>query len=150
MSKYRSTVYYDLKFRFLVIFPAITGTVWCWKIPFLDHIFSQNLEIPCRKFSFLVHRQILRLPLDFKPGYSVSGKRLHYIIHQDNLWTKNSKFYKNAQEANCSRGFGIKADIEERGNKKNSTCWRGVFVQLIPSGEKDGGYCLIINLKMLH
>ena len=33
--------------------------------------------------------------VDFQPGYSVSGKGLHYIIQQGNFSTKNSKFYKN-------------------------------------------------------
>ena len=42
----------------------------------------------------------------------------------------------NEQEANCSRGFGIKVYVEERGNKENSTCSRGVFEQLIPCGEE--------------
>ena len=30
----------------------------------------------------------------------------------------------------------IKGDVEERGNKENSTCSRGVFEQLIPFEEK--------------
>ena len=71
-----------------------------------------------------------------KPGYSVSGKGLQNTIHQDSFSTKNSKFYKDEQEANCSCGFGIKGDVEERGNNENSTCSRRVFEQLIPCGEK--------------
>ena len=74
--------------------------------------------------------------VDFKPGYSVTGKGLQNTIHQDSFSTKNSKFYKNEQEANCFRGFGIKGDVEEKGNKENSTCSRGVFEQVIPCGEK--------------
>ena len=58
--------------------------------------------------------------VDFKPGYSVSGKRLQNTIHQDAFSTKNSRFYKNEQEANCSCGFGIKGDVEERDNNENS------------------------------
>ena len=74
--------------------------------------------------------------VDSKPGYSVSGKGLQNTIHQDSFSTKNSKFYKDEQEANCSCGFGIKGDVEERGNNENSTCSRGVFEHLIPYGEK--------------
>ena len=77
---------------------------------------------------------------DFKQRYSVSGKGLQNIIHQDTFSTKNSKFYKNEQEANCSCGFGFKKDVEERNNNENSSCSRGVFEQLIPCR---------INLKML-
>ena len=46
--------------------------------------------------------------VDFKSRYSVSGKELYYTNQQDTFSTKNSKFYKNEQEANCSPGFGIK------------------------------------------
>ena len=74
--------------------------------------------------------------VDFKPGFSVSSKGLQNTIHQDTFSTKNSKFSKNEQEANCSCGFGIKGDVEERSNDKNSTCSMGVFEQLIPCGEK--------------
>ena len=74
--------------------------------------------------------------VDSEPGYSVRGKGLQNTIHQDSFSTKNSKFYKNKQEANCSCGFGIKGDVEERGNNENSACSRGVFEQLIPCGEK--------------
>ena len=88
--------------------------------------------------------------VDFKLGYSVSGKGLHYTIHRDTFSTKNSKFYKNEQEANFSRGFEIKEDIQKRGNKENSTCSRGVFEQLIPCGGKNGSYCPVINLKLLN
>ena len=69
--------------------------------------------------------------VDFKPRCSVSGKGLHYTIHQDTFSKKNSKFYKNEQKANCSRGFETKGDVEERGNKENSACSRGVFKLLI-------------------
>ena len=31
------------------------------------------------------------------------------------------------KKKNCRRGFGIKGDVEERGNKENSICSRGVF-----------------------
>ena len=62
--------------------------------------------------------------VDFKPGFSVSGKGLQNTIHQDTFSTKNSRFYKNEKEGNYSHGFGIKGDVEERGNKENSTCSR--------------------------
>ena len=42
----------------------------------------------------------------------------------------------NEQETNCSGGFEIKGNIEEKGNKENSTFSRRVFEQLIPCGEK--------------
>ena len=74
--------------------------------------------------------------VDSEPGYSVSGNGLLNTIHQDSFSTKNSKFYKDEQEANCSCGFGIKGDVEERGNNENSTCSRGVYEQLIPCGKK--------------
>ena len=74
--------------------------------------------------------------VDLKPGYAVCGKGLHYTIDQDTFSTKNFKFYKNEQEATCSRGFGIKGDVKERGNKENSICSRGDFEQLIPCVEK--------------
>ena len=53
---------------------------------------------------------------DFKPGYSVSSKGLHFNILQDNFSTKNAKFSKNEREVNCSCGFGIKGDVEKRDN----------------------------------
>ena len=68
--------------------------------------------------------------VNFKPRYSVSGKGLQNTIHQETFLTKNSKFYKKKQEANYFRGFGIKRDVEERGNKENSTCSRRVFEQI--------------------
>ena len=86
--------------------------------------------------------------VDFKPGYSVTGKGLQNTIHQDAFLTKNFKFYQNEQETNCFRGFRIKGDAKERGNKEDSTCSRGVFEQLIPCGEKY--YRHVINLKMLN
>ena len=64
------------------------------------------------------------------------GKGLQTTTHQGTFSKKNSKFYKDEQEANCSCGFGIKGDVEERGNNENSTCSRRVFEQLIPCGEK--------------
>ena len=66
----------------------------------------------------------------------VTGKGLHDTIHQDTFSTKNSKFYKNEQETNCSRGIEIKEDVEERSNQENSTCSRRVSEKLIPYGEK--------------
>ena len=45
--------------------------------------------------------------VDFKLGYYVSGKGLHYTINQDTFLTENSKFYKNEQETNSSCGFEI-------------------------------------------
>ena len=81
---------------------------------------------------FLVNWQKLTLN-----HYYVSGKGLHYTSHQDIFFTKNSKFYENEQEANCSRGFGIKGNVDERGNKENSTCSRGISEQLIFCGEKN-------------
>ena len=79
--------------------------------------------------------------VDFKLEYSVSGKFSQ---------RKFSKFYKDEQEANCFCRFGIKGDVEERGNNESSTCPRGVFEQLIPCGEIDGVYHPVINLKMLN
>ena len=64
----------------------------------------------------------------------VKGYRIRFIKIPSQR--KISKFYKDEQEANCSCGFGIKGDVEERGNNENSTCSRGVFEQLIPYGEK--------------
>ena len=64
----------------------------------------------------------------------VKGYRIRFIKIPSQR--KISKFYKDEQEANCSCGFGIKGDVEERGNNENSTCSRGVFEQLIPCGEK--------------
>ena len=66
----------------------------------------------------------------------VTGKGLHDTIHQDTFSTKNSKFYKNEQETNCSRGFEIKEDVEERSNQENSTCSRRVSEKLLPCGQK--------------
>ena len=37
--------------------------------------------------------------VDSKPGYSVSGKGLKNMIHQDTFSTGNSKLYKDEQEA---------------------------------------------------
>ena len=37
--------------------------------------------------------------VDSKPGYSVSGKGLKNMIHQETFSTGNSKFYKDEQEA---------------------------------------------------
>ena len=59
MSKYRNTVYYDFKSRFLVIFLVITGSV---ENTVSRPYFSQNLKIPYWKSSFSVHRKILRPP----------------------------------------------------------------------------------------
>ena len=53
------------------------------------------------------------------------------------FFQQKSKFYKNKQEAYCPLEFGIKG--EERVDKENSTCSRGVFKQLIPCEEKRRG-----------
>ena len=34
----------------------------------------------------------------------------------------NRTFYKDEPEANCSCGFEIKGDVDERVNNENSTC----------------------------
>ena len=81
---------------------------------------------------------------DFKP------EGLQFTIHQDTFSTKTSKCYKNEPGANCSCGFRIKGDVEERGNKENSAYSRGIYEQLVPLGKKDEGYRPIINLKMLN
>ena len=46
---------------------------------------------------------------------------------QDTFSTKIFKFYKNEQETDCSRGFGIKGVVEEIINKESTTCSRVVF-----------------------
>ena len=53
MSKYRNTVFYDFKSRFLVIFFSNFRHVLVLEIPFLNHIFpeiskyrTENLHIP--------------------------------------------------------------------------------------------------------
>ena len=52
------------------------------------------------------------------------------------LFNKKSKFYKNEQEADCSGGFGIKGDVEERVNKENSTVHGKFLSNLLPAGKK--------------
>ena len=76
--------------------------------------------------------------VDFKPGYSDSDKGLQYTIHQGTFSTKNSKFYKNAQEANCSRGFGIKGDVEEGAIKRTQPDQGEFLSNLFLVGKKDG------------
>ena len=56
------------------------------------------------------------------------------VTEHSSRYLFNKKFHE--QEANCSCGFGIKGDIEERSNKESTTCSRGVFEQLIPCEEK--------------
>ena len=90
------------------------------------------VDIPPAGSHFLVNWQKLTLNQDILlvvKGYGIPFNKIPFQ-------QKNSKFYKNEQEANCSRGFGIKGYVEERGNKENATCSRGVFEQLIPCGEK--------------
>ena len=79
-------------------------------------------------------KEVLTKVVDIPP--IVTGKGLHDTIHQDTFSTKNFKFYKNEQEANSSRGFEIKEDVEKRSNQENSTCSRRVLEKLIPFGEK--------------
>ena len=100
-------------------------------------VFKRDLNKSSRHSSSWKDKSVLSklAKVDFKPGYSVSGKWLQNI-HQDTFSTKNSKFYKNEQEANCSRGFGIKGDVEERSNKESPTSSKGVFEQFIPCEEK--------------
>ena len=107
--------------------------------PLIKHLFTKEMltkavDIP---LSYSNKSLLSKLPkFDFKPGYSVSGKELQNIIHQDTFSTKNSKFSKDEEEANCSCGFGIKGDVKKRGNNENSTCSKSVFEQLIPCGKK--------------
>ena len=80
---------------------------------------------------FLVNWQKLTLNEDILSvvkGYTIPFIKLPFQ-------QKNFKFYMNEQETNCSRGFEIKGNIEERGNKENSTFSRRVFEELIPCGE---------------
>ena len=95
-------------------------------------VFEKNVNKSSRHSSSRKDKSLLSklAKVDFKPRYSVSGKGLNYTIHQDTFSTKNSNFYKNEQEANCSREI--------------STCSRAVFEQLILVGKKDGGYRPII------
>ena len=81
-------------------------------------VFKRDVTKKSRYFSSWMNKSLLGklAKIDFKPGYSVSSKGLHYTILQDNFSTKNSKFSKNEREANCSRGFGIKGDVEKRDN----------------------------------
>ena len=95
---------------------------------------------------FLVNWQ--KLTLNQNILSVVKGYRIRFIKILSQR--KISKFYKDEQETNCSCGFGIKGDVEERGNNESSTCPRGVFEQLIPCGKKDGVYHPVINLKMLN
>ena len=107
--------------------------------PLIKHLFTKEMltkavDIP---LNYSNKSLLSKLPkFDFKPGYSVSGKELQNIIHQDTFSTKNSKFSKDEEEANCSCGFGIKGDVKKRGNNENSTCSKSVFEQLIPCGKK--------------
>ena len=95
---------------------------------------------------FLVNWQ--KLTLNQNILSVVKGYRIRFIKILSQR--KISKFYKDEQEANCSCGFGIKGDVEERGNNESSTCPRAVSEQLIPCGKKDGVYHPVINLKMLN
>ena len=87
-------------------------------------VFNRDVNNSSRHSSSRKDKSLLSklAKVDFKPRNSLSVKGLHYTNQQDTFSTKNSKFYKNEQEANCSRGFGIKEDVEERDNKENSTC----------------------------
>ena len=80
---------------------------------------TRAVDIPLaeRISNFLVNSQKLILNQDILlvvKGYTILFIKMPF--------QQNSKFSKNEQEANCSRGFGIKRDVEEMGNKKNSTC----------------------------
>ena len=67
MSKHQNTVFYDFKSQFLVIFSSNYRHHLMLKIPFPDHIFSQNLKILYWKSSFPVNWQILcPLPSSYK------------------------------------------------------------------------------------
>ena len=52
MSKYRNTVYYDFKSRFLAIFSSNYRHRLVLKIPFSDHIFSKISKYRTEKFHF--------------------------------------------------------------------------------------------------
>ena len=58
MSKYRNTVFYDFKSRFLVYFFQYLPAPCSVENTVSQPYFSQNLEIPYWKSSFPVHRQI--------------------------------------------------------------------------------------------
>ena len=110
---------------FLDISPVIPNVELVNVHPLIKHLFTKEMltkavDIP---LSYSNKSLLSKLPkFDFKPGYSVSGKELQNIIHQDTFSTKNSKFSKDEEEANCSCGFGIKGDVKKRGNNENSTC----------------------------
>ena len=67
MSKYRHTIYYDFKSRFLVIFSFDYRHRLVFKIPFPDHIFpkilkkrTENLYYPSTdKYYFFSKRAVL-------------------------------------------------------------------------------------------
>ena len=84
-------------------------------------VFQRDVNKSSRHSSSWKNKSLLcqLAKVDFEPGYSVSGKGLHYTIHQDTFSTRNSKFYKNAQEANCSRRLGIK-NLSRKGVKKRT------------------------------
>ena len=105
--------------------------------PLIKRLFSKKMLTkavdisPAERIShFLVNWQKLTLNQDILSV--VKGYKIPFITFS----TKNSKFYKDEQEENCSCGFGVKGDVQERGNNENSTCSRGVFEQLILCGEK--------------
>ena len=115
---------------------------------FSKEMLTKAVDIPPagRINHFLVNWQ--KLTLNQNILSVVKGYRIRFIKILSQR--KISKFYKDEQEANCSCGFGIKGDVEERGNNESSTCPRGVFEQLIPCGKKDEVYHPVINLKMLN
>ena len=91
MSKYRNTVYYDLKFRFLVIFLVITGTVYCWKYRFPTIFFSKSRNTVLKIF-------ISRPPENTTPP-------LGWLIIQ------KIKYLKNRTWLIIARNYGFAAEV---------------------------------------
>ena len=90
---------------------------------------TRAVEIPLseRISNFLVNSQKLILNQDILlvvKGYTILFIKMPF--------QQNSKFSKNEQEANCSRGFGINRDFEKGGNKENSSYSKKVYEQHIP------------------
>ena len=110
--------------------------------PLITLVFKRDVNKSSRGSSSWKDKSLLTklTKVDFKPGYSVSGKGLQNTIHQDTFSTKNSTFNKNEQEANCLKGAIMRTQPAQREFLSN----------LFLVGKKDEGYCPVINLKMLN
>ena len=88
--------------------------------------------------------------IDFKAGYSVSGKGLHYTIHQDSFQQTILNFMRRNQKRIALVNLEIKKMFRKGAIKRTQPVQGEFLSNLFLVGKKGEGNRSVINLKILN